>query len=128
MNKSQASYMEARLVDRAMAARRESNHLYCMPITFKGMVKELHNGEKYITPASMSMLLDCDMFELMNAVSLHKVAIGDFIFDGNYGNCNYEVHANDKVRLQGWINFLSLPCYSDSLEASEAIRLISEAM
>lgn len=126
MNKTQASYNEAMLYRRAMATRHESAHLYCMPITFEGIVKELYNGKKYITPAAMCGLLDCDMFELMAAVEQHKRAIGNLLRDGNYGNCNYEVHADDKIYLQGWINFLSLPCFSDSLEAKKAIRLINE--
>ena len=64
------------------------------------------------------------MIDLMTALEKHKRAIGSLLHDGNYGNCNYEVHAMDKVYLQGWLNFLSLQCFDDSLEAKEAIWLI----
>jgi hypothetical protein len=114
------------LYNRAMAARTEEAHLFCLNITVEDSIKELYNGKKYITPAGMSIILNCDMFELMEALEQHKRAIGRMLLDGDYGNSNYEVHAGDKVYLQGWINFLSLKCFSDSREAVEVVKLLKE--
>lgn len=122
------SYATAALYNRAMAARHDSAKLHCMDIEIESSIKSLYNGEKYITPAAMSIILDCTCSDLFNALSEHKRAIGKLLLDGNYGNCNYEVHAGDCVKLQGWVNFLSLPCFADSAEAAKAVEIISAAM
>ena len=133
MNKTYASYVEAALLNRAMAARHESNHLHCMSIIFEGFLdNKLYNGERYITPVQMAGLLDCDTKELCEAVSKHKRAIYDinrkWLLSNNYGNANFEVSYTDKIYFQGWINFLSLPCYADSLEAKKAVKLMTDQM
>ena len=128
MTQSYSSYCDAVLYNRAMSARHEEAHLFTMDITFEAALKKLYNSKKYITPAGMAGLLDCDMFELMEALEQHKRAIGSMLRDGNYGNRNYEVHAVDKVYLQGWINFLSLKCFSDSREAKRALELLKSEM
>lgn len=133
MSKSYNSYVEASLLNRAMAARRESNHLFCMPIIFEGFLdNKLYNGERYITPVQMAGLLDCDTKELCEAMSKHKRAIYDinrsWLLSNNYGNANFEVSYTDKIYFQGWINFLSLPCFADSLEAKKAVKLMTDQM
>lgn len=134
MNKTYASYVEAALLNRAMAARRESNHLHCMYITFEGFEEDnkMYNGKRYITPVQMANLLDCKTEDLCKALEQHKRAIYEinksFLTNGNYGNRNFVVSYRDKVYYQGWINFLSLPCYADSLEAKEAIRLMEDSL
>ena len=130
MTQSYSSYCDAVLYNRAMSgARHEEAHLFTMDITFEAALKKMYNGKKYITPAGMAGLLDCDMFELMDVVEQHKRSIDTKLLRvGNYGNCNYEVHASDKVYLQGWINFLSLPCYSDSREVKRALELLKAEM
>ena len=117
--------MDNNIIKAAMRARRERNNLRTLPISFKVALKEDIRG-KYITPAAMAILLDCDFHDLCEALSMHKKAIGKMLYDQNYGNCNYVTNAVDAVKLQGWINFLSLPCFEDSLEAKEVVRLAKE--
>ena len=125
MNKSYLNYTEKVLIDRAFAARREDARIYCMKYAVEDCVKT-SMGNKYVTPAAMSCILGCDMFDLMGALKQHKIAIGKLLLDGNYGNANYEVHAADKIKIQGWINFLGLPCFEDSREAKEAVKILSD--
>jgi hypothetical protein len=120
MSKYYQSYLEKKMLDRTFASRRENACVFCIPLNIENSIKECE-GSKYINPASMSIILDCDMFELMSALEEHKRAIGKLLLDGNYGNANYEVHADDHVKLQGWINFLSLDCFSDSREATAVV-------
>ncbi|MBR6289206.1 MAG: hypothetical protein IKR19_07725 [Acholeplasmatales bacterium] len=127
MNKSYQSYIEKRTIDRAMTARAEDARVFCVPIAIEDSIKDCC-GKKYINPAAMASILGCDMFELMSALEQHKRAIGELLLDGNYGNANYEVHASDKVYLQGWINFLGLDCFSDSREAVAVVAALKETV
>ena len=124
MNKTYGSYIKAALLNRALAARREKTTLYFIEWGINNAIKTTYTGKKYITPVSMALTLDCETNDLCEALKMHKIAIGDLLLDGNYGNCNYNVSYTDKVYLQGWINFLSLPCYADSAEAKEAVRVL----
>ena len=83
-------------------------------------------GKKYITPHHMSAILHCNMYDLMWALEQHKRALPtDMLCCGNYGNCNYVVQPEDKVYYQGWINFLSLKCFSDSKEAKVVADILN---
>lgn len=127
MNKNYESYLERKIMDRAFANRAEDNRIFCIPIDIEDSIKDCC-GNKYITPAAMAAILGCDIIELLAALESHKRSIGKMLLDGNYGNANFEAHAEDKVRLQGWINFLSLDCFSDSREARTVIASIKEAL
>ena len=84
-------------------------------------------GKKYMMPVMMSILLECDTMDLCAAIEKHKRSIGTkLLLVGNYGNANYKCNPNDKVYLQGWINFLSLPCFDDSYEAKKMVELLKE--
>ena len=124
MNKSYQSYLEAKLLRRAIAARLGDPHVNALKYIVKA--KALYNGEKYITPCTMALYLKCNLDDLCIAVAKHKRAIGKLLFDGNYGNANYIVSIEDKIRLQGWINFLSNEGFKDSDEAQEIIRILKE--
>lgn len=117
----------SRVLQRAMANRVESARLFCIPMEIEDSIKECC-GYNYITPASMSIILSCDMFDLMSALEQHKRAIGKMLLDGNYGNANYTVHANDRIRINGWIDFLDLDCFSDSREANLVVSLLKETV
>ena len=128
MTKTYDSYVQAALLNRARAARAEDNHLFCMDICIEAAIKERFDGVKYITPAGMALCLNCNTAELCAALEQHKRSIPrEFILNGNYGNANYAVNYSDHVKLQGWINFLSLPCFSDSREAAKVVEFLKEA-
>lgn len=123
------SYQQAALYRRAMAARSEEARRFCIPMNVECSIRSLYNGENYINPAAMAIILGCDMFELMEALSKHKryLATVDISCLDKYGNRNFEVHAKDMTSLQGWINFLSLDCFSDSLEAKIVVDCLKKA-
>ena len=84
-------------------------------------------GKKYMRPVMMSVLLNCDVIDLCAAIEKHKRSIGaGLLLVGNYGNANYQCNPVDKVYLQGWINFLSLPCFNDSYEAKKMVEILKE--
>ncbi len=132
MTNSYASYLGAALYNRAMAARRESTRLYFIELEIKDSIKETvsidGNVRKYINPVSMGIILGCNCHDLYVAIENHKrhLATIDESWLDNYGNRNFKCDPRDRVYIQGWINFLSLECFSDSLEAKEAVRVLKE--
>jgi len=117
------------IIRRAMAARHEDTWMSTLPERVEWMIETLYNGRKYIRPIRMAIIMECDVTELCNAMSDHKCNLPtEMLLMGNYGNCNYTCHYNDKVYLQGWINFLSLPCFNDQSYAAPVVKVLKDVM
>ena len=119
------SYCEAALYRRAMAARMEDANIFCIKKFFTEDIEVVSN-RKYVTPVKMALHLRCKTSELCEALSKHKrhLANIDANLLDNYGNRNFVVSYSDKVYVQGWINFLSLDCFSDSREAKAVVEVL----
>lgn len=89
-------------------------------------VKESKTGEKYITPLSMSYILMCDCDYLCEAVGYYKLENSETIDYKIYGtkwtNCDCEDW--NKIRIQGWIDFLSIRAYSNDDSIQEIIKIL----
>ena len=89
-------------------------------------VEESKTGEKYITPLSMSYILMCDCDYLCEAVGYYKLENSETIDYKIYGtkwtNCDCEEW--NKIRIQGWIDFLSIRAYSNDDSIQEIIKIL----
>lgn len=91
-------------------------------------VKESKTGEKYITPLSMSFILMCDSDYLCEAVGYYKLenskTIDYKIYGSKLTDCDCE--ELDKIRIQGWIDFLSIREYSKDDSIQEIIKILKD--